>query len=286
MFQEYQDEMLGLMRLYGIETEAEVFTGCFLKLRNRLQKEKSEIADIVSKLVFHIRSHFRRQFFSEFDVDGHELLEDSLITYEMLLKGSAWYIAAYKQSENTEESEATNRKRLLGLPWFVNDVMLAIKKHRKQRSLCQTLDVRTAVGESLIRIFKEERAWLLEDFKTRLRTKEVVCRHLKQVQPNQSMTMIGSSATLLFHRESDLDLCLLSKDCQPGSFLRRSGKHFGDTRVARQDQENSLKNLVPCLEEQIQSEEEQQEPKSLFLKARLAKKKKFPVSLSFEFFLI
>ena len=109
IFQEYQDEMLGLMRLYGIETEAEVFTGCFLKLRNRLQKEKSEIADIVSKLVFHIRAHFRLQFFSEFDVDGQELLEDSLITYEMLLKGSAWYIACLLYTSPSPRDLSTSR---------------------------------------------------------------------------------------------------------------------------------------------------------------------------------
>ncbi|KAM7444491.1 hypothetical protein ABFA07_006888 [Porites harrisoni] len=54
-YQQYRDKMHALMSLYGIESEAEVLTGCFLKLRNRLSKEKTEIAEIVGCILFEMR---------------------------------------------------------------------------------------------------------------------------------------------------------------------------------------------------------------------------------------
>ncbi|XP_068758712.1 uncharacterized protein [Montipora capricornis] len=274
MFQEYQDKMQGLMRLYGIETEAEVFTGCFLKLRNRLRKEKTEIAEIVGKLVFSMRSYFRGQFFREFNVDGLEQLDDVSITDEMLLKGSAWYIVAYTHSDHTDDLEPVHQKRLLGLPWFVNDVMLAIKKHRRRPSPSQTPDVRTQVGESLIRLFIEEKTWLLDEFKTRIRTKDAVFRHLKRIQPNLSVTMTGSSATLLFHHESDLDLCLMSQDTQIRKSSCHPREHLEKGKISLEDERKALEALVPRLKEE---EEQEEEPRNLFYEVRLVNKTNFPV---------
>ncbi|XP_068758709.1 uncharacterized protein [Montipora capricornis] len=274
MFQEYQEKMQGLMHLYGIGTEAEVFTGCFLKLRNRLPKDKTEIAEIVGELVFSMRSYFRRQFFREFSVDGLAQLDDVSITDEMLLKGSAWYIVAYTHSDHNDDLEPVHQKRLLGLPWFVNDVMLAIKKHRRRPSPSQTPDMRTQVGKSLIRLFIEEKTWLLDEFKRRVRTKDAVFRHLKRIQPNLSVTMTGSSATLLFHHESDLDLCLMSQDTQIRKSSCHPREHLEKGKISLEDERKALEALVPHLKEE---EEQEEEPKNLFYEVRLVNKTNFPV---------
>ena len=79
------------MRLYGIETEAEIITGCFMKLRNRLRKEKTEISELIGEELFAIRLYLRREFFREFGSDGQWLKDEVLISDEMRLKASAWY---------------------------------------------------------------------------------------------------------------------------------------------------------------------------------------------------
>ena len=286
VYDQYRTEMEALMRLYGIETEAEVFTGCFLKLRNRLRKEKTEIAEIVGERLFDMRSRFRREFFREFENDGQSLLDSTQISNKMFLKASAWYQVAYTHAhEHEDDSDPVHGKRLLGLPWFINDIMLAIKE-RKEPSCsisAQALDVRTMVGQSLAKMFLEEKSWLLEDLKTRVNIKNRISRHLRSFQPNHSLTMIGSSATLLFHQKSDLDLCILPQGNHTSSHGVPAVQRK-ENSISIDDQVKTLQGLITHLKEETPSEEQEQERKSatnLFRGVRLVNKKHFPVSLSF-----
>ena len=283
VYKQYRTEMEALMRLYGIETEAEVFTGCFLKLRNRLRKEKTEIAEIVGERLFAIRSEFRREFFREFDLDGQWLVDSTQISNKMLLKASAWYKVAYTH-EHEDDSDPVHGKRLLGLPWFINDVMLAIKERKEPPDSISTqaLDVGTMVGQSLTRMFIDEKSWLLEDLRARMRIKNRISSHLRSFQPNCSLTMIGSSATLLFHQKSDLDLCFLPQRYHTGS-RGVPAVQPEENSSAIEMQAKTLQALIPHLKEDTQSEEQQHEDenvRNLFWKVRLVKKKHFPVSMS------
>lgn len=286
VYDQYRTEMDALMRLYGIETEAEVFTGCFLKLRNRLRKEKTEIAEIVGERLFAMRSGFRREFFCEFEHDGQSLVDSTQISNKMLLKASAWYHVAYTHAhEHEDDSDPVHGKRLLGLPWFINDIMLAIKERKEPPCSisAQALDVRTMVGQSLAKMFLEEKSWLLEDLKTRVNIKNRISRHLRSFQPNHSLTMIGSSATLLFHRKSDLDLCILPQGNHT-SFHGVPVVQLKENSISIDEQVKTLQGLIPHLKEETPPEEQQQERKSatnLFRGVRLVNKKHFPVSLSF-----
>ena len=286
VYDQYRTEMEALMRLYGIETEAEVFTGCFLKLRNRLRKEKTEIAEIVGERLFDMRSRFRREFFREFEHDGQSLLDSTQISSKMLLKASAWYQVAYTHAhEHEDDSDPVHGKRLLGLPWFINDIMLAIKERKEPPCSisAQALDVITMVGQSLAKMFLEEKSWLLEDLKTRVNIKNRISRHLRSFQPNHSLTMIGSSATLLFHQKSDLDLCILPQGNHTSSHGVPAVQRK-ENSISIDDQVKTLQGLITHLKEETPSEEQEQERKSatnLFRGVRLVNKKHFPVSLSF-----
>lgn len=282
MFQEYQDKMQGLMRLYGIESEAETFTGCFLKLRNRLRKEKTEIAEIVGEIVFGMRSYFRRQFFSEFDLEGQESVNKAEVTRDMILKASAWYIVTYTHAhDHADDSDPVHRKRLLGFPWFINDVMLAVKNYKTQPSSPQVFEVRTAVGESLVRLFNEEKTGLIEEFKGRVRTKNAITRHLERANLNQSVSMIGSSATFLFDEKSDLDLFVFSQNSQSSSQRGNPGLVTEQGGTSIQDQAKALGLLVPYLKEE-ERQNSGEELQNLFWKVRLVNKKHFPVSTIFR----
>ena len=286
VYQRYREKMEALMSVYGIETEAEAFTGCFIKLRNRLRKEKTEIAEIVGELVFAIRSEFRREFFRQFGIDGQWLLESVHISNEMHLKASAWYKVAYTHAqEHVDDSDPVHGKRLLAFPWFINDVMLAIKEHKQAPGSTQALDFSTTVGQSLARLFNDEKTWLSEELKTRVRIKNSICSHLKSSQPNHSISMIGSCATLLFHQKSDLDLCILPKGIHAGRSRGVPVALPEESNTTIEDQTKTLKALIPHLKEEERAEEEE-EPEgrienNLFYKVRLVNKKQFPVSTNF-----
>ena len=80
VYKQYRDKMEALMRLYGIHSEAEIFTGCFLKMRNRLPKEKPRVADVVKEILRGIRGEFRREFFEEFGMSEQRLTKDAKLS--------------------------------------------------------------------------------------------------------------------------------------------------------------------------------------------------------------
>ena len=279
----YRDKMESLMRLYGIETEAEIITGCFMKLRNRLRKEKTEIAELVGEELFAIRSNLRCEFFREFGSDGQSLKGEKLISDEMRLKASAWYRVAYTlEDDHANDSDPSHRKRLLGFPWFINDVMLAIKTRKDRSSQPQAIDVSATVGQSLVRLFHEEKDWLLEEFRARIRAKDVVSRHLKAAESTSSMSIVGSTATLLFGKTSDLDLCFLPQDTQARSHHGLPMVPPDGSNISVEEQAKVLESLIPFLKEETSEQQEKgdENVKNLFWKVRLVKKKNFPVSIT------
>ena len=84
VYRQYRDKMEALMHLYGIHSEAEIFTGRFLKLRNRLPKEKPKIADVISEVMLGIRNDFRREFFGEFGMSEQRLTQGAKISKEVI----------------------------------------------------------------------------------------------------------------------------------------------------------------------------------------------------------
>ena len=112
-------------------------------------------------------------------------------------------------------------KRLLGLPWIVDDVMSFIKCQRQPPLFIQSLDVNAAVGESLVRLFDEEKTQLLEQIKEKIRVKNLVEARLQSFKQNLSIYFSGISRTLLFHHNSNIELCVLSnEDCHTSKDIK------------------------------------------------------------------
>lgn len=83
VYQRYREKMEAIMRLYGIDSEAQVFTGCFLKLRNRLSKEKQNVTDVLLKIVSSICHDFRCEFFNEFNMGEQRLAQNAKVSREV-----------------------------------------------------------------------------------------------------------------------------------------------------------------------------------------------------------
>ena len=242
------------MNLYGIETEGELLSGCFLKLHSRLGREKVEIADIIGRILAKIRENFRRKFFEEFDLADGDPGMDEDISEEMQQKASAWYYVAYSHKNVTNPTENTPEEppqmQFLSFPWVVDDVMLSVRLKKAFREQ-ESQSVVTSISESVFKVFKHERDTLLQGFEDRIRKKNFIASAI----PGVALALFGSSATLLFRPDSDLDLCVLS----PAVIAQRE-------ELDRVSQITILKNLLSVM-------------RKLFKHARLVEFARVPVSI-------
>ena len=242
------------MNLYGIETEGELLSGCFLKLHYRLGREKVEIANIVSRILAKIRENFRNKFFEEFDLADGDRGTDENISEEMQQKASAWYYVAYSPKHVTNMTKNAPvdppQTQFLSFPWLVDDVMLSIRL-RKAFQVQESKSVVASISESVFKVFEHERDMLLQGFDERTRKKNFI----SQAIPGVSLALFGSSATLLFRPDSDLDLCVLS----PAVIAQRG-------ELERDEQIRMLWNILPVM-------------RNLFKHARLVESARVPVSV-------
>ena len=216
-YQEYASEVKTLMTLYGIRSEGEVMSGCFHKLKGDFGRERSQIAGVVRKLLSQMRSNFRALFFQEFSKDDQRLSLGQ-ITLPMQQKASAWYYHAYKATldpPRPSESDGKTPVQFVSFPWVVDDVLAAVLRkagHPTQVPAALNADVTsTKVGQSLYELFADEVPSLLSGYKARTELSNVVSRAINTRRPHRQLVMFGSSASLLFRPDSDLDLCVLGQ---------------------------------------------------------------------------
>ena len=257
LYKDYSGHLQTLMNLYGVETEAELLSGCFQKLHPRLGREKTEIADIVSHVLTTIRITFRTKFFEEFELDETRRGPGE-ISDEMQRKASAWYYVAYGHQQVTDtselDSEESSDKQFLSFPWVVDDVLLSIRK-RKPFQHQEIQGVVTSVTQSVMKVFEEASDFLLDHFSARLQKKNFISQRIRNLAPELAVGMFGSSSTLLFRPDSDLDLCVLV----PKVIAERG-------ELSREQQIVLLKTLQPAM-------------RKMYKHARLVETARTPVSL-------
>ena len=240
------------MNLYGIETEGELISGCFSKFHSRIGKEKFEIAQITSRFLKKMRQNFREKFFEEFD----GMVDDDAITLEMQKKASAWYYVAYgstnanNATENTPEDPP--QTQFLSFPWLVDDVILRITLGRVFE-MQESGGLVSSISESVFDEFEKERDTMLLDFQDRIHKKNFIRKAMPEVK---ALAMFGSSATFLFRKHSDLDLCILS-----------SSDIENHEELEQKEQITVLKRFLPTM-------------RKLFKQVRMVESATVPVSVS------
>ncbi|TVU15539.1 hypothetical protein EJB05_39064, partial [Eragrostis curvula] len=114
------DYKLGhLMDHYGIKSEAEITSGCILKMSKIFTK--SSDADAIKMAVRSLRKE-ARSWFSEMSADGHDA-GDAM--------ASAWYHVTYHPDYWGRCNGGTDRPHLISFPWCVYDRLLSIKQRRR-----------------------------------------------------------------------------------------------------------------------------------------------------------
>ncbi|KAJ1280935.1 hypothetical protein BS78_04G270300 [Paspalum vaginatum] len=117
---EYDFKLGNLMDHYGIKSEAEIVSGCILKMGKNFSKRSD--ADAIRMAVRSLRKE-ARSWFSETsaDEDGQDAIE---------AKASAWYHVTYHPQFWGSYNEEYDRPHLISFPWCVYDQLVCIKQRR------------------------------------------------------------------------------------------------------------------------------------------------------------
>ncbi|KAF8729529.1 hypothetical protein HU200_017470 [Digitaria exilis] len=120
-FKEDYDFKLGnLMDHYGIKSEAEIISGCILKMAKNFTK--SSDADAIRMAVRSLRKE-ARLWFNEMSTGEDGIGQDATEA-----KASAWYHVTYHPQYWGSYNEGYDRPHLISFPWCVYDKLLCIKQ--------------------------------------------------------------------------------------------------------------------------------------------------------------
>ncbi|GJM86772.1 hypothetical protein PR202_ga02662 [Eleusine coracana subsp. coracana] len=113
--EEYDFKLGNLMDHYGIKSEAEIISGCILKMAKNFTK--SSDADAIRMAVRSLRKEARSWFNK--GTDGEDALD---------AKASAWYHVTYHPEYWGCYNEGLERPHLISFPWCVYDRLISIKQ--------------------------------------------------------------------------------------------------------------------------------------------------------------
>lgn len=122
--EEYDFKLGNLMEHYGIKSEAEIISGCILKMAKNFTK--SSDADAIRLAVKSLRKE-ARSWFSEMSADETEDGQDASYA-----KASAWYHVTYHPQYWGCYNEGYGHRthHLISFPWCVYDKLLLIKQRK------------------------------------------------------------------------------------------------------------------------------------------------------------
>ncbi|PUZ77534.1 hypothetical protein GQ55_1G380000 [Panicum hallii var. hallii] len=120
--EEYDFKLCNLMDHYGIKSEAEIISGCILKMAKNFTK--SSDADAIRMAVRSLRKE-ARSWFNEMSTGEDGIGQDAIEA-----KASAWYHVTYHPQYWGSYNEGYDRPHFISFPWCVYDRLLCIKQRR------------------------------------------------------------------------------------------------------------------------------------------------------------
>lgn len=128
---EYDNKLGNMMDYYGIKTEAEIISGCIMKMGKSFDKKRD--LEAITFATRSLRKEARSWFNKKEDDQSDSSPEDEYA------KASAWYYVTYHPSYwGRDKEEGMNRDHFLSFPWCIHEKLIDIKKgkvkHRQARA--------------------------------------------------------------------------------------------------------------------------------------------------------
>lgn len=120
----YDYKLGNLMEYYGIDTEAEILSGCIIKMSKSFTKRRD--AESITMAVKSLRKEARTWFNDKGSGSYSEPVDE-------YAKASAWYHVTYHPEYWGCYNEGLKRDHYLSFPWCVYDKLIQIKKEKRGR---------------------------------------------------------------------------------------------------------------------------------------------------------
>ncbi|XP_033739419.1 uncharacterized protein LOC117326802 [Pecten maximus] len=226
----YNEKILQLMSLYGIETEAEIVTGIIQKLKKKrgyLQNEKYEVGKIIQGKMSVIRQKVRNDFFEEFGGEEEGKSLSSGNRNKFLAKTSAWYVVAY----DVRFQSVTTGKRFVSFPWIMSEFLSDIKATAGHSTSGETINIPTdqerlmlvRIGSSVIRHYDMRYEERMYTFQLLNECVDLISRNLhRHYDTTIRLSLTGMQSLCLMDMYSrEICICLQSeKRLSPPDFNR------------------------------------------------------------------
>ncbi|XP_044472969.1 probable RNA-dependent RNA polymerase 1 [Mangifera indica] len=126
---EYDSQLSNLMKHFGIETEAEIVSGCIIKIAKCFDKRRD--LDTITSATRSIRKETRAWFKKSCESGSSNSDGD-----DAYAKASAWYYVTYHHSYWGHcIKEGISREHFLSFPWCIYDTLIEIKNKKKNERL-------------------------------------------------------------------------------------------------------------------------------------------------------
>ncbi|GBC00471.1 hypothetical protein RclHR1_03870011 [Rhizophagus clarus] len=130
---DYNGDIRNLMKTYRVNNESEIITAELLNLKQMEGRKNQHKRDVISDQVSNIINKYRNRFLIGIQEDTNDThnsvkLIRIPLNKKSKAKASAWYHVTYNHPEKD------NKIILLSFPWVVSDILLAIRKEKRDRT--------------------------------------------------------------------------------------------------------------------------------------------------------
>ncbi|XP_022726288.1 probable RNA-dependent RNA polymerase 1 [Durio zibethinus] len=123
---QYDYKLTNLMRTYGVQTEAEMISGCIMKVSKSFDRKRD-----LETIVLAVKS-LRKEAQSWFNEKGSDELNSD--DENVFAKASAWYHVTYHSKFWGFYNDGVDREHFISFPWCIYDKLLQIKEKNRERS--------------------------------------------------------------------------------------------------------------------------------------------------------
>eukprot|EP00210_Caulerpa_lentillifera_P001869 g1798.t1 len=208
---DYNSALLEIMEMYGVQTEAEIMSGCVQSYHKKIGKEGTAISDIIYSIKSRLIEKYRGIFIEDLELlDSKSIDEDQAIC-----KAAAWYNVCYSHEGNNKSLlRREQSKKFLSFAWVNAEYLIKAFIKANYQSPPIQMQIELDIDQSWL----QERSRLIPIYQDLVSAKDEI-NSLLMYHGFQGM-LCGTSNTMLFDKtEPELELLVSCDDNDDPSLL-------------------------------------------------------------------
>lgn len=152
---QYNAQLYNMMKMYGIESEAEVMSCRISTLHQKLWSERHDITESADMFRKKLVAKFREKFFNDARLDE----SGCDVETRRQQKASAWYWAAYLdpgcEKYEVTRGRATSREFFRSFPWIVSEYLSQVYMKNRLQGSCRQRSIFVSMWSGLVEVLRD-----------------------------------------------------------------------------------------------------------------------------------